>query len=110
MQRIAKLVGEDREELVLPAVGLGHLVDLALHREGLEPSPLRDQFAFVRRLLRLAKLLGLVMELERALLKLDEAFAPLIQQADVLVRATDCVGSAVRDLRTMSRVFDELSP
>jgi len=43
-----------------------------------------------------------------ALLKVDEAFAPLHQQAAVLVKATDCVGSAVRDLRTMDRIFEDV--
>ena len=36
LERIAQLVGEDREELVLAAVGLVHLRHLALERFGLE--------------------------------------------------------------------------
>ena len=42
LQRVAQLVGEDREELVLAAIGLGQLLHLALHRLGLEPPALRD--------------------------------------------------------------------
>lgn len=44
-----------------------------------------------------------------ALLKLDQPLAQLAQQAEVLVRATNCVGSAIGDLRTMNRVFEDVA-
>ena len=76
LQRIAQLVGEDREELVLAAIDLGHLRDLALERLGLEALALHRQLALVRARLLGAELLGLVVQLERALLQLDEHASP----------------------------------
>ena len=60
LQRVAQLVREDREELVLAAIGLGHLLHLALEHLGLEPLALHRELALVRARLRLAQLLGLV--------------------------------------------------
>ena len=60
LQRVAQLVREDREELVLAAIGLGELRHLALHDLGLEPPALREQLALVRAGLRFAELVGLL--------------------------------------------------
>ena len=76
LQRVAQLVREDREELVLAAIGLGHLLHLALEHLGLEARRCVVQLALVRAGLRLAQLVGLVLQLDRALLQLDEHASP----------------------------------
>jgi hypothetical protein len=65
LQRVAKLVRQDRQEVILLLVRLGELLHLALHRFRLEAQPLFLELARVCATL-------LVPQLERALLQLDE--------------------------------------
>ncbi len=72
LQRIAQLVREDREELVLAAIDLGHLLHLLLEDFSLEALALREQLALVRARLFLPELLGFLLQLDGALLQLHE--------------------------------------